>query len=119
MNAKYIKKNITSLIITGILGKVLFSSNDMTTKIIVIPFLVCGLSFFLKSIFIVCNKSHWAAWMSKVFVIAFLTYWFGFLIYWDYVSIVKGDYVSVLFSLIFWLAGGFVVYRRFIRKRKD
>lgn len=118
MNVNYIKKIISSIIIIGILGKVLFASDDVTTKIIVIPFLVCGLSFFLKAIFMVCNKSHWAARMSTVFVIAFLTYWFGFLIYWDYVSVVNGDYVSVLFSLIFWLAGGFVIYRRFIRRRK-
>lgn len=116
MDAKYIKQIIVSIIIVAILGKVLFSSQDITTKIVVLPFLFCGLSFFLKHIFLVLNKVDWAVKMSKVFTIAFLTYWFGFLIYWDYVSIVNGDCMSVLFSLIFWLAGGFVIYRRFIRK---
>ena len=44
---------------------------------------------------------------------------FGFLICWDYISIVNKDLMSVLFSLPLWFGGGYIISRRFRNKKEE
>lgn len=53
--------------------------------------------------------------MEKIYVIAFFIYYFGFLIYLDYVVIGNKDYMSVVLSLLAWFGGMFVAYKRYTR----
>ena len=114
---KQMKRLISSILITGILSYVLFTTEDRLTGITVIPFLTFSLAYFLQHVFLLFQKQKLAAMMGKVYVIAFAVYWFGFLIVWDFISIARKDYLSVLFSLIPWIGGGYIIYRR--QKRKS
>jgi len=118
VNIRYIKKCITSAVTSGLLTYFLFKQDDLLSKIIISLFLVFAMSFCATNILLVFRKNEMAKKVSKIYVIAFFIYWYGFLIYWDYLSILNKDFMSVLFSLIMWFAGGFFIYRRFIKKGK-
>ena len=119
INAKYIKKCISSASIFGFLTYVLITTKDWITRIVVIPFLIFSLSFCIEKALLIFNKNLLAKKMSKVYVIAFSVYWFGFLICWDYISIVNKDLMSVLFSLPLWFGGGYIISRRFRNKKEE
>ena len=116
LNINFIKQTMTSFIVVIILTYFLFASNVLTTKIIIIPFLTFSLAFFLKNISLIFNKVKLAEKFSKIYVIAFLTYWFGFLIYWDYISLINEEYISFLFSLLMWAGGIYISYKKFNKK---
>lgn len=116
-NVVYARDIAVSLIAFGILINAFVNSNDLLTRVVSLPFLTFSVAFFFKSVFYLLNKNDIAAWFGKACVVAFLVYWFGFLVVWDYTCIAKGDFVSTLFSLPFWIAGGYVIYKRF--KRRD
>ena len=118
MKIGYIKKSITSAIIFGFLTYVLINTNDILTKIVVIPFAVFSLFFGIEKVLLIFNKTALAKKISKVYVIAFLVYWFGFLICWDYISIVNKDIMSVLFSLPLWIGGGHIISKHFREKEE-
>ena len=111
------KQLITSIIVVGILLKVLFSTSDLLTILIVLPFLIFAVGIGVKNIFILMKKDSYAIIASKVCAIAFLVYWFGFLVYWDYVSFTDGDYIRILFSVPLWLGGIYVAYKRLFKKK--
>lgn len=116
MNLRNIKQIITSLIVSLLLSYILIITKDIFTRIIVIPFLIFSISILIRNIFLILNKKRLVKIFSKIYVIAFLVYWFGFLMYWDYISIVNKNYLALLISLIFYLAGIFIIYRRFKKK---
>ena len=113
------KKTISSAFISGLLAYFLFKTNDLLSKIVISLFLIFGISFCITNLLLVFRKNKLAEKVSKVFVIAFFIYWYGFLIYWDYASILNKDYMSLLFSLIMWLAGGYFIYKRFFKKKSE
>ena len=113
------KKLITSIVATGILLKVLFNTNDLMTRIIVMPFLVFAAALGLKNALIIMNQNALAAKISKVYVVAFLIYWFGFLIYWDYISFIDGKYMQILFSIPLWFGGFYFTYKRLFKKKDN
>lgn len=116
---RYIKQSVTSAIISGILVCLLFNAKDLLSKIVILLFLIFGISFCARNILLVFRKDKLAEKVSKVYVIAFFIYWFGFLIYWDYVSIVNKDFMSVIFSLLMWFGGGYIIYKRFFKKKDN
>ena len=114
-NVRFAKQTITSLLVFGILTYILFNSKDLITIIVTIPFLIFSLGLFLKNIFLMLDKKSIARIMEIIYVIAFFIYYFGFLIYWDYVAIRNNDYMSVILSLLAWFGGLFVAYKRYSR----
>lgn len=114
-NIWFTKQTITSFLVAGILTYILLNTKDFITKIVIIPFLIFSLSLFLKYIFIIFEKRNIAKIMEKVYVIAFFIYYFGFLVYWDYITITSKNYLSFLFSLLAWFGGIFVAYKRYLR----
>ena len=111
------EKIIISIAAAGILLKVLFNTNDLMTRIVVIPFLVFAVAIGMKNVLIIMNQKALAIKVSKVYVVAFLIYWFGFLVYWDYVSFIDGNYVQILFSIPLWLGGFYFTYKRLLKKK--
>ena len=97
MNLGFIKKTIMAFAVSIFLGYIIIKTKDLLTRIVVIPFLIFG--------------------FSKINVISFFIYYFGFLIYWDYVAITNKDYILVAFSLLAWAGGIFALYRRYLRLR--
>ena len=112
---KNIKQTITALIVFVLLTYILFNSSNLLTKVVIIPFIVFSLGLFFKNICLILGKVQIAKLMEKIYVIAFFIYYFGFLIYWDYISIINKDYVSLILSFLAWLGGLFVAYKRYLK----
>ncbi len=106
-----------SLVGSCLLGCFLFKVEGFFSKIIVLLFFIFSATLFLSQILLLLNKKTWAKKVSKIYVIAFLIYWFGFLLYWDYLSLVNKNYVAFIISLLFWLAGFYVTYKRLKRPK--
>ena len=131
---------IVGLIFTGSCVWIFILRIDIATKMIIVPFIICGLAVLLKGVIslIQCsrnlssnnydynnqekneiinkNLNNFQVVTSRIYIIGFLIFWFGFLILMDYESIKKindGGLQLILFSLIFWAAGIFVVYQAF------
>jgi hypothetical protein len=118
MNLGNIKQTITSVIVSIFLSYILITTKDLLTIIIVIPFLLFGISFFIKNICIIFDKKKLAKIFGMINVLAFFLYYFGFIIYWDYMSIMNKDYISLICSLLPIGGGCFILYRRIKRYRK-
>lgn len=112
------KQIITSIVVAAVLLTVLFDTSDFLTKIIVLPFLLFAVGLGLKNVLIIKKKETLAANVKKVYTVAFLIYWFGFLICWDYISFVDGKYMQILFSIPLWIGGLYFTYKRFFKKDK-
>lgn len=111
------KQIITSIVVVGVLLNVLFNTNDFSTIIIILPFLIFAVGFGLKNVLLIMKKEALAVKFSKVYVVAFLIYWFGFLIYWNYISFIDGKYTQILFSIPFWIGGFYFTYKRLLKKK--
>jgi len=116
---RLIKQCITSLIAFGFLTYILITTKDMLTRIIVIPFIVFSLSFFIEKILIIFNKKTLAKKFNKICVIAFFVYFFGFIIMWCYTSIKEGAYLQTLFSLPFLVVGIYIGKRKLFDKKDE
>lgn len=117
INIRYVKKTISSAIISGLLAYFLFKTNDLFSKIVISLFLVFGISFFVKNVCLILNKNKLAKIFSKVNVVAFLIYFFGFIIMWCYTSLKNGGYLQTLFSIPFWLVGIYIVKKRLFNQK--
>lgn len=118
MKLAIIIKLIASILTNIILGSIFFSA-PIITKIVMIPFLICGLALMGQMIFLLMDKQKYYQLLSKVYVASFLLYWFGFLIFWLYLNIKNTNYVLLLLSIPFWLIGINLVRNNFKKKGKN
>ena len=117
MNIRFMKQIITTLIAAIYLTHILIITKSTSTRMIVIPFLIFASSLLIKNICLMFNKNKIAKIFSKIYTITFFIYYFGFLVYWDYLAITRKEYVLLAFSLLAWTGGIFVVYRRYLELR--
>ncbi len=115
MNIEFVRKTTISLMVSTFLCYILITTKDLSTRIIIIPFLIFGISFFIKNICLIFKKNKIAKIFSVINLISFFIYYFGFLIYWDYTAILNKDYILVVFSLLAWAGGIFVAYKKYLR----
>ena len=112
-----IRNFLLSLLVTGILGY--FMLKSPSSKIIFVPFLICGLSLAGKSLMQLTGNSKWAAVFHKLFVIGFLLFWFGFLSVAVFICLRDKSYGMLLFTLPFWVIGFFVVKNKLLGKKSS
>lgn len=110
------KQIITAIVVVIVLIRTFLMTDDMMTKIIIIPFIVFAMALAIKNALVMMDKKSMADKFRKVYTVAFLVYGFGFLMYWDYVSFIDGDYIRILFSIPCWLVGFYFTYKRLIKK---
>lgn len=110
-------KVITVILLNFILFKVFINTKDITIKIILIPFIICCISVLFSILASILNKDIIVKLMKKIYVIGFLTFWIGFLIFFTY-SIIKqeNDYSMILFTIPFWLFAIYIIHKEFIKK---
>lgn len=113
MNAGFIKQIITTLIVSIYLMYILIVTKSTLTRIVIIPFLMFGISLFIKNVCLIFKKNKIVKTFSKINIISFFIYYFGFLVYWDYLAITSKDYMLIIFSLFAWTGGIFVAYRKY------
>lgn len=100
--------------------RIFFKLEDSISKLVFSPFLGCGLC----TVGLVVAKTLKNHILENIFlkgyIAIFLIYWFGFTGFWT-IGIVKqeGDFVYALFSIPFWIAGLFIMYKYFIKNKKE
>lgn len=119
MNLRNIKQTITALITSIFFSYVLITTKDLLTRIIVIQFLLLGISYFIKNVCIMLNKNELAKIFSNINVIAFLIYLFVFTTFWCYTCLKNGAYLQTIFSIPFCIAGIFIVRKRFFSQQAN
>lgn len=99
-------------------------STEFFEKIVIIPFLICGIAALIFAIINIVKTFKFSEIFNKLetvfyylYLIGFSLFWYGFLIFFDYMAYKKGDISLVLFSLIFWIGGTFLIYKK-IKERK-
>ena len=115
-------KNIISIIIVSVFCivfiNIFYDSLDLKSKLIFIPFfgcVLCSIGLILAKFF---NQCKLQSVFSKCCIIAFLICWFGFLVFWIVELIQQEEkYLGILFSIPFWIVGGFIIYRYFIKRK--
>lgn len=112
-----VRNLISSLLLTGILLYLMVKTTS--PKIILVPFLICGLSLAGKSAAQLLKKEKWITVFHKLFVLGFLLFWFGFLAVAAYTCIRDKSYGMLLFTLPFWVIGFFVVKTKLLGKKSD
>ncbi len=78
-----------------------FFKNSLLTKLMILPFLVCTIAMFFKSLFEIFEKPKLVSICQFVFRISFFVYAIGFLLYTTYYSIVHKTYSLLFIVLLF------------------
>ena len=108
-----IKKMVSAISAFGVLTYVFFASKDILTKVVVVPFGVFSLAFFLRSLFVMLKKKKLADITGKVYVMAFAVYLVGFVAFWVYRNLADGAYLQALLALPVLIGGGYIICKRF------
>lgn len=87
-------------------------------KIMIIPFIICGFFSIGKNTCLLMSKKKYANIFEKLFIISFITFWFCFLLFWSYLVIKDNNYLSLLFTIPFWMAGIYII-RKFLLEVKS
>lgn len=109
----YVRKLVSAVFITMFL--IFLMMKTLNFKIIFLPFILCAISEIGKSVFVIIEKNKWVNIFDKLFVIGFLLFWFGFLIFVDYIALNEEQWLLLIFSLIFWIAGIYLGKKRLIK----
>mgnify|MGYP003308201440 CR=1 FL=1 len=112
----YTKKLVSSVFITILL--IYFMIKTASPKIIFVPFLICAISMIGKSISLIMEKKKYVNIFDKTFSIGFLLFWFGFLIFADYIAIKDKQWQLVAFSLVFWIVGIYFAKKRLVKPKE-
>ena len=65
MNIGFVKKTIMALIVSIFLSYILITTKDLLTRIVVIPFLIFGISLFIKNICLIFKKTKLLKYLVK------------------------------------------------------
>ena len=96
-------------------GIVLYVMGKTTSsKIVLVPFLICALAMAGKSIAQLAGKEKIAAAVHKVFVAGFLLFWFGFLAVAGYLIVRDQNYSLLMLFIPFTLIGFFLVKKKLL-----
>lgn len=108
-NIRYIKNLIRGLISLGILMYFFYISKSF--HIIFIPFIIAVIIGILKNIFMIFNLNKLILIIDKLFIVNILTFLFGFIAYYCYLSIKNGNILSVIYTFPFWFVGICILYK--------
>lgn len=91
------------------------ATKDDMTRIIVIPFAIAGIGLVIAGLIDLLFKNKITKFDNlgkNIFKVGFLVFWCGFLVVFDYIAIKSNQFEIVIFSLIFWIVGIYVVFRK-------
>lgn len=110
---RYVGNIIKATIISIFLSIIIIKNQEIISRFIILPFLFCGIFTIGKNACLLKENKQGTNIFSKLFVLSFLTFWFGFLVIWSYLSIRKNSYFPLVFTIPFWIAGIYIV-RKFL-----
>ena len=97
---------------------IFITSDKLTTKIAIIPFMICTLSILGATVSSIIKKDKFIPLFSNIFFISILLYWFGFLIFMNYRLFKNQEYNMILFTVPFWIIGIFLFYKKIIKRKQ-
>lgn len=140
---KGVQTSFVGAIFSSITFWIFIDGADTFTKVAILPFLICGVAVLINGISVLIqglnmkktinniesgsiydeskikethNKMEKVnRFSSNLYLYGFLTFWFGFLIVFDYIAIKdwsKGGSSMFFISLIFWAAGIFMLFKK-------
>lgn len=119
MKINSIRNLIVSILISMFLIYSFVQTPDIKAKIMILPFLICGVAVACQMACLIMNKMKYIKFFKKVYLISFIIYVFGFLFYWCYLNVKTQSYGSLIFSVPFWLAGIYIIYKSFRKNKKS
>lgn len=115
----FVSKLIYTFFTLILLLSLFIKSVDIRTKIMVLPFIICAFASVGKTICLMLDKNKLANIFSKIFVIGFLVFWFGSLVFGCYLLIKAENYFGILFLIPFFIIGIYLVRRFLLNKTID
>lgn len=112
-----IRNIITSLVATFILMWAFFK-NELWGKIIIIPFLICSISFLIQNIALLFNKEKISNVFKYIFRVSFFVYVFGFLLYMVYYAMINKSYSILIVVAVFLVFAIYFFKKSFFNKNK-
>ena len=94
-----------------------FIKNQIISKIIISPFLICSISVLGENLFLILNKEKIANIFKKIFNISFFVYIYGFLAYATYYVIVNKSYSLFIIIGIFFIGSTCFFKKTFFNKK--
>lgn len=82
----------------------------------IIPFIICLILSTIKNICLLIGKDRYANIFNRLYAFVFLLFAFGFLIFWSYLVIKSNNYVTLLFTIPFWIAEIYFIRKYFFKK---
>lgn len=86
-------------------------------KVVLLPFMGCGYCSLGASIAISFQNFKLVKTFTEMYTVIFLIYWFGILLIGTIVAIIQKQYSTILFTIPFWAAGIYIIYKEFIKKK--
>lgn len=104
----YIGTIVRTSIIFVFLIAIMIKNQNIIARIMILPFLLCCGFSIGKNICLIIEKKRAATIFSKLFIISFLVFWFGMLLYGSFLFIKGQNYFSLIFTVPFWIAGIYI-----------
>ena len=114
-----LKKLITSVFITVLLLYFMVKTPGINSKIILVPFWICSITMVGKQIALFLGKRKLAVVFSKLYIIGFLLFLFGFLSVAVFLCIRDKNYNMLLLTLPFWIVGIHIVKRSLLNNQTN
>lgn len=117
-----ILKNTLSIIASGVFVIIFliifFKLQDLTSKLIFLPFVCCGICNFGSVFAKIIRKHRIEKFFLKGYLMIFFAYWFGVLFVWTFSVVKEGkNYVFLLLSIPFWILGVIAFYKYIIKNK--
>lgn len=94
-----------------------FIQNEGKPRLMVLPFLICGIANFFEMLFYYLKKEKIAKVFNYIFKISFLIFIVGFLGFFIYYSIVNQEYLFLVMILIFIVITYLMLKDKFFKRK--
>lgn len=94
-----------------------FFKNELLTKIIISPFLICSFAILMENIFLILNKTKLSNFFKYMFRVSFFVYAGGFLVYTIYYSITNRSYSLLVIVALFLVFAIYFFKKAFFNKK--
>lgn len=114
----FISNIIRSLIFIFILVLLLLNNTGLT-RLMILPFIICGLAVMGKNICFLLEKNNYANFFSLLYKISFFVFYFGFLLFGSYSVIKTGNFLTLIFTIPFIVLGIYFVRKSLFNSTKE
>ncbi len=97
----YLVDLIIGLIIVWLVGAGFFNTEELMTRLVILPFWVVMIIYALNNLLMLLNIYTLANHINKMYTLSFLIFMVVFLGYWSYLNIKSGNYFSLIFLIPF------------------